>query len=90
MSIPKHIEEMNNAVRERIHEDCSMTKVYEALYDAGYRKQRKGEWKIYSCSYECSICKEEFVPDGYAEDYDPITDWDLHYCPNCGAKMKGE
>ena len=56
---------------------------------AGYRKQEEGEWIKHPCSYECTVCKEEFFVEGYAEDYDPIADWDLHFCPNCGAKMKG-
>lgn len=59
------------------------------LYWHGYRKQIEGEWIKHPASYECTACKEEFCVEGYAEDYDPITDWDLHFCPNCGAKMKG-
>jgi hypothetical protein len=52
-------------------------------------QQSEGEWIKHPASYECTVCKEEFFVEGYAEDYDPVTDWDLHYCPNCGAKMKG-
>ena len=61
----------------------------EALYNAGYRKQKDGEWKKHFASYECTVCKQEFCVSEYAEDYDPIEDYDLHFCPNCGAKMKG-
>lgn len=60
-----------------------------AVYNTGYRKQKEGEWIKHPCSYECTVCNNEFVVDGYAEDYDAIEDWDLHYCPNCGAHMKG-
>lgn len=61
----------------------------EALYNADYRKQSEGEWIKHPASYECTVCKEEFFVEGYAEDYDPIEDWELRYCPHCGAKMKG-
>lgn len=53
------------------------------IYDAGYRKQREGEWKIVKGSHGkeimiCTNCRHS---------------QDLHstftYCPNCGAKMKG-
>ena len=63
--------------------------IAEALYNAGYRKQKEGEWIKYAESYGCTACKESFYVYGYAEDYDPITDFDLHFCPNCGAKMGG-
>jgi hypothetical protein len=33
------------------------------------------------------VCKEELFIE-YAEDYDAIEDWSLHFCPFCGAKMK--
>ena len=55
----------------------------ESLYNAGYRKQSKGEWMWTEkgeadCEkyWVCSACKEhDFVK--------------TKYCPNCGAKMKG-
>lgn len=68
---------------------CEMFGVFTNLAKEDYRKQSEGEWIKHPCSYECTVCKEEFSVEGYAEDYDPITDYDLHYCPNCGAKMKG-
>lgn len=59
------------------------------LYNAGYRKQREGEWiehiekpswleddvEVY---YNCSVCG--------------TSHWSItpSFCPNCGAKMKGE
>ena len=58
--------------------------------EKGYRKQIEGEWTKHPASYEFTVCKNEFFVDGYAEDYDPITDWDLHFCPNCGAHMRKE
>lgn len=65
--------------------DCTCQINATTLYNAGYRKQREGEWLVkwrstfpqYEPSeYECSNC-------GYRRTV-------LHkYCPNCGAKMKG-
>lgn len=53
----------------------------EALYNAGYRKQKEGEW-LPTCDthplvnkYECSCCGEESMRG--------------KYCPNCGAHMRG-
>lgn len=51
---------------------------------------KHGYWTAHPASYECSICENEFFVEGYAEDYDAVEDYDLHYCPNCGAKMDGE
>lgn len=94
MSKEKQIEEMNNAVRERIHDkECSMTKVYEALYDAGYRKQVEGQWistKIPTGVEAYGIREVQIYPKcsmcGYMVD---VSEWHFNYCPNCGAKMKG-
>ncbi len=59
---------------------------------AGYRKQTEGEWidephfaqrglkgKYYVCS-KCNVCVPTIVEL-------PLNMW--HYCPNCGAKMRG-
>ena len=52
----------------------------EALYNAGYRKQKEGEWKkskeLYP-RYVCTACNHLFNNKSYK------------YCPHCGAKMKG-
>lgn len=60
---------------------CKSRMDAECLYNAGYRKQREGEWKIvYRAEnarvYQCSEC-------GHAEFATS------EYCI-CGAKMKGE
>ena len=57
----------------------------ERLYKAGYRKQIDGEWifnrgRCYGePAYYCSLCNEG--ASEYGMD---------NFCPNCGAKMKGE
>lgn len=60
-----------------------------ALFNAGYRKQSEGKWKIktddFDCEYVmCSVCKEEFYPAD-----DDTVDATPNFCPNCGARMKG-
>jgi outer membrane protein assembly factor BamD (BamD/ComL family) len=52
----------------------------ESLYNAGYRKQSRGEWKQAYNSfprYVCTNCNHLFNNKTFK------------YCPNCGAKMKG-
>ena len=64
----------------------------EALYNAGYRKQKEGEWITYHCTnggkskrgrtiryktYTCDVCGKS---NGRHKS---------NYCSNCGAKMKG-
>ena len=66
-------------------EDCYMRRLSENLIAKGYRKQSEGEWEkrvfiIFDSEkvgYRCAECN---------------TTWDTPtpYCPNCGAKMKGE
>lgn len=59
----------------------------EALYNAGYRKQKEGEWienpidnydgEPSGLYYVCSVCHTE---NGFE---------DTPFCPNCGAHMRG-
>lgn len=51
---------------------------------------RHGEWITHTHFYECSNCEFIYETDVIAFDYNPITDFDLHYCSVCGAKMDGE
>ena len=54
-----------------------------------YRKQREGKWIKRISAYVCSECEAEISIGGFAEDSDPIDDFGLCFCCNCGAKMKG-
>ena len=69
----------------------------ELLYNAGYRKERQGEWiDLYKGKYEnklyaCSVCRKGAFLRVEADELNtPRTVQALTpYCPNCGAKMKG-
>ena len=97
MSKKKQIEEMAKATMKhcKIDNQCGSCHwstcnecLAEILYNAGYRKQSEGEWvdqyqgKYDNQLYKCSECGETAFHDEKR--------WFLtHYCPNCGAKMKG-
>ena len=57
---------------------CEYRMQAEALYNAGYRKQSEGEWKINSDGYYpyCPNCNTE-----------PKNGVMSNFCPNCGANM---
>lgn len=52
-----------------------------------FMAKKEGEWITHSCSFECSVCKEEVFFE-FAEDFDPIEDCEFYFCPHCGAKMR--
>lgn len=73
------------------YQPCPPKSSAERIYNAGYRKQRVGEWvevpnvttsasgrEIHSNLYVCSLCGRS---NGRRKQ---------KYCPECGAKMKGE
>lgn len=52
------------------------------FYNAGYRKQREGEWEMQEFPLtKCSVC-------GTVRNCEKERGW--KFCPECGAKMKGE
>ena len=89
MSKEKQIEEMARTIWGYSSASEQETEeVAEILYNDGYRKQSEGEWidqyqgKYVNQLYKCSACGDTAFHDDKR--------WFLtHYCPNCGAKMKG-
>ena len=83
------------AAQENCDASCIVYKCHpyayaEILYNAGYRKQREGEWIVTNSDgvwhYDCPFCD-----DGYAQKEKLPA---ANYCENCGArlydpKMKG-
>lgn len=70
---------------------CSYNrKEAKALYDAGYRKQKEGEWIDFP-SYGSSGWQRngKQVFPKYCSACGDIYSYAYKYCPHCGAKMKG-
>lgn len=94
MNKEKQIEEMRKEVAS-IHRFFLEDDDYESLddyiadmlFEKGYRKQSEGYWTLKrpNCSYYCSCCGKG-IKIKYGERAAIL--WD--YCPNCGAKMKGD
>ncbi len=100
MSKEKQIEEITEllwhfpkAFYSNCYDNCE--EIAKLLYEEGYRKQSEGEWILtgtFKSTFPlpvaylhkaCSVCR--WIPPKYSTDYK-----EYNYCPNCGAKMKGE
>lgn len=57
----------------------------EALYNAGYRKQKEGEWR-YNEECDCFVCS--VCGNSALNNYRGLS-VNSNYCHNCGSKMKG-
>lgn len=53
-------------------------------------ERKRGEWirvtEELGESWMCSECMEEFIPHDGMEEFASY----VHFCPNCGADMRGE
>lgn len=109
MSEEKQIDEMAKAICEHYIKggcgrcpDCACEGDALKLYNAGYRRQREGEWEIKTKTHqmfddvdeelyvECPFCKRTFwVP--YEFDDEKTFEYAREHYPycNCGAKMGG-
>jgi rubrerythrin len=70
------------------------TKTAESIYNVGYRKERVGHWFIREYEFfTCSECGHDYWNscDCTKEARERLAEGDTpNYCPNCGARMKGE
>lgn len=93
MDREKQIDEMQvdlmlSIVRSSENGETRLGDTARNLYNAGYRKQSKGEWEKFEGErFICSNCAKVFGLGSTATIYDVKRVW--KYCPNCGAKMKG-
>ena len=68
--------------------NCEWTQIAKHLYNAGYRKQSKGEW----IDNHCSICGMTPIGDEVWTEIGltpPKFEYFMSFCPCCGARMKG-
>jgi hypothetical protein len=100
MSQEKQIEEIANDINKHC---CSLAEQFCGetscnacltmfLYNAGYRKQEEGEWEYEQLDnfrkykVTCPFCKSYYIGN-----YDAYDDPEyFNFCPECGAKMKGD
>ena len=95
-AVIKVLELWQKAFRENSHyvsaSDLSLVVKDVRELPTAQPERAEGEWlpdnnNAYEMRFVCSCCKEsEVVPTIGFIKYKPI--WD--FCPNCGAKMKGE
>lgn len=99
---PFHEEGKCNLLEDKAEEcnfDCDMCDFAKTLYNADYRKQNKGEWKVTRTAkrtyIKCTRCNYTKLFDRLESITDDrkyiINDFisEHTFCPNCGAKMKG-
>ena len=87
--LPKDKCLLTSAVHAQV--SCDYCKIAEFLVNAGYRKQSEGEWmKPQFFARSGFYTKKEFPCNQCGETFEVVKGSKLmHYCPNCGAKMKG-
>ena len=61
--------------RDRFYADCPLPEAHPVWH---------GRWKVDEFGHFCSACGE------YAPTEDEYGFAQMHYCPNCGAKMDGD
>lgn len=68
---------------------CEMFGVFVALNNAGYRKERQGEWKFRVVRRRICDINHAITCSNCGFDIEMLQGKRYKYCPNCGAKMKG-
>ena len=72
----EQINELATDIYSMLRVDAMSRALASLLYGKGWRKQSEGEW-LGVWDYECSVCHE-------------YHDIKTKFCPNCGARMKGD
>lgn len=69
----------------KLHSPCAPKASAEQLYNKGYRKVERGEWRPNGYHNLCTKCLKNVArgdPYGFYQDF--------KFCPNCGADMRGD
>lgn len=63
-------------------DECEIIADY--LLSHGVTFEKQGEWEKYGYKWMCNKCRAKLNVDGTPESNG------IYYCPECGARMKGE
>lgn len=93
----KRVYILGNCTAKEMREYSHNQGIAEALYDAGYRKEKtcKNITKQHPvdefiCS-ECGLILQDYCKKRLEEDGDEyFFEFEIKYCPNCGAKVVDE
>ena len=70
--------------------NCTLMQILKMTPVADVVERKRGDWirvtEELGESWMCSECMEEFIPHDGMEEFASYA----HFCPNCGADMRGE
>ena len=64
--------------------DYALNSIIDRLLSHGVTFEKQGEWEKYGYKWMCNKCRAKLNVDGTPESNG------IYYCPECGARMKGE
>lgn len=65
-------------------DDDTVADIADYLLSHGVTFEKQGEWEKYGYKWMCNKCRAKLNVDGTPESNG------IYYCPECGARMKGE